>query len=381
VIDQSCLHQPSYNIALKKDVMTMQNKEPTVPLIERNPPPQTTNAGTPMQGNTAPGSAIHPSARQELTQLLRQHRGLKWLLILIALAIIVLFIVVCANWIAANGVFSPAHNTDPDTLGPVTRSFQVGDHPLIVINGHGSDVDIHAGSAGSVTITAKRHGSGLGPNPNDTKILYNQSQDTQGRDHLTIGADPAFRDIDYDVTVPASAQVQVTVSSGSIAASGISGIAIDTGSGSLDVENVQGPVNIHTDSGDITARNLKGQMSMDADSGSIRVNAVNGQLKATTSSGDVVVRDATLSGQSALKTNSGSVRFEGSLDPKGTYQMATNSGDIDLTLPANAAFQLAATTGSGSINNAFGNNIVGATPRAQITATIGSGSVVVDKAA
>jgi DUF4097 and DUF4098 domain-containing protein YvlB len=120
---------------------------------------------------------------------------------------------------------------------------------------------------------------------------------------------------------------------------------------------------------------------MDAGSGSIRATGVNGQLLATTRSGDVVIREATLSGQSALKTNSGSVRFEGALDPKGTYQMATNSGDIDLTLPANAAFQLAATTGSGSVNNAFGNNIVGTAPQAQITATIGSGSVIVDKAA
>jgi len=354
----------------------MPDREPTVPLVERHTLAQNANTGAPMQGSTPPNSS-----RQELAQLLRQHKGLKWLLLLIVLALIVLFIVVAVHSFTSNGVFSPANGTNPANQGPVTRSFQVGDHSLIVINGHGSDVNIHAGSAGSVIVTARRHGSGLGPNSDDTKVLYNQSQDNQGRDHLTIGSDPAFRDIDYDVTVPASAQVQVVVNSGSIAASGISGISIDTGSGSLDVENVQGPVNIHTDSGDITARNIKGQMTMEAGSGSIRVTGASGQLKATTSSGDVVVREATLSGQSALKTNSGSVRFEGALDAQGTYQLSTHSGDIDLTLPANAAFQLAATTGSGSVNNAFGGNSVGAMPRAQITATIGSGSVVVNKAA
>ena len=354
----------------------MPDREPTVPLVERQTLAQNANTGAPMQGSTPP-----TGPRQELTQLLRQHKGLKWLLLLILLALIVLFIVICAHLFAPNGAFSPANGTDAAHQEPVTHSFQVGDHPLIVINGHGSDVNIHAGSAGSVTVTARRHDSALGPNPNDTKVLYNQSQDNQGRDHLTIGSDPTFRDIDYDVTVPASAQVQVIVNSGSVAASGISGISIDTGSGSLDVENVQGPVNIHTDSGDITARNLKGQMTMEAGSGSIRITGANGQLKATTSSGDVVVRQATLSGQSALKTNSGSVRFEGALDAKGTYQLSTNSGDINLTLPANAAFQLAATTGSGSVNNAFGSNLIGTTPRAQITATVGSGSVVVNKAA
>ncbi len=85
----------------------MQNKEPTVPLVERNPPPQSVNAGTPMQGTTPSGSSTRLSARQELAQLLRQHKGLKWLLILIALAIIVLFIVVCANWIASGRSFRP----------------------------------------------------------------------------------------------------------------------------------------------------------------------------------------------------------------------------------------------------------------------------------
>jgi hypothetical protein len=355
----------------------MQNRKSTVPLAERLTSGQATNTSNPVQGNTPPASHRQLSARQELAQLLKQHKGLKWLLLLILLAIIVLLLVVCVSWIRN---FASPYGTNPNTSGPVTRSFQVGDHPLIIINGHGSDVNIHAGNAGSVVVTARNHGSATGPNPNDTKILYNQAQDKQGRDHITIGTDPILRDIDYDVTVPSSAQVQVTVNSGSIAASGISGVIIDTGSGSLDVENVQGPINIHTESGDITARNIKGQMIIEAGSGSIRANGMNGQLVATTRSGDVVVRDATLSGKSYLKTDSGSIRFEGALDPNGSYQMATNSGDIDLTLPSNAAFQLTATTGSGSINNAFGNTLVGVAPRAQITAMIGSGSVVVDKA-
>lgn len=358
----------------------MQDRKPTIPLAERDTFGQATNAGNPAQGSTPPGSNIHPSARQELAQLFKGHKGLKWLLLPIALAIIVLFIVTSVNWIASGRNFASAYGNNSDNRGPITRRFQVEDHPLIIINGHRSDVNIHAGSAGSVIVSAKKHGSGYGPNPDDTKMLYNQSQNNQGHDQLTIGTDPAFRDIDYDVTVPSSAQVQVTVNSGSVAASGISGVSIDTGSGSLDVENVQGPINVHTESGDITARNIKGQIMMDAGSGSIRVTGVNGQLKANTRSGDVVVREATLNGQSVLKTDSGSVRFEGALDPTGSYQMATNSGDIDLTLPSNAAFQLAATTGSGSINNAFGNDSVGVNPRAQITATIGSGSVVVNKA-
>ncbi|HZR40018.1 MAG TPA: DUF4097 family beta strand repeat-containing protein, partial [Ktedonobacteraceae bacterium] len=105
----------------------------------------------------------------------------------------------------------------------------------------------------------------------------------------------------------------------------------------------------------------------------------NGPLKAVTTNGDIIVRQAALSGQSSLETTNGSVRFQGSLDLQGTYKMKTNSGDVNLTLPSNTSFQLSATTGSGSVHNEFGSTIVGYIPRAQITVTIGYGSVTINK--
>jgi len=92
------------------------------------------------------------------------------------------------------------------------------------------------------------------------------------------------------------------------------------------------------------------------------------------------VREATLSGTSVMETNHGSVRFAGSIDSQGTYTMKTLSGDINLTLPGTTAFQLEANTGSGSVNNEFGSATVGDAPRARITATVGNGSITVNKA-
>jgi DUF4097 and DUF4098 domain-containing protein YvlB len=114
--------------------------------------------------------------------------------------------------------------------------------------------------------------------------------------------------------------------------------------------------------------------------GSIRASNINGSLKAVSHSGDVVVRGAALNG-AVLETNYGSVRFEGTVDPQGTYTMRTINGNIDLTLPANVAFQLAASVASGSVYNAFGSSIVGYGLRAQIMANITNGSVTVNRAA
>ncbi len=262
-------------------------------------------------------------------------------------------------------------------VGPGTRSFQVGEHPVLVIKGQGGDVNIHAGDAGTLVVTAKAHG-----NSNSAGILYNQANDGQGHDRISITTNIGYMNIEYDITAPSAAVVQVQVNGGSIAVDGVSGVTIDTGGGNLDIEDIHGPVNVYTENGDITANALTGAMDMEVgNGGSIRASNVNGSLKAVSHSGDVVVRGAALNGASILETNYGSVRFDGTIDPQGTYTMRTINGNIDLTLPNNAAFQLAASTGSGSVYDAFGSSIVGYGPRAQITANITNGSVTVNRAA
>jgi serine/threonine protein kinase len=265
----------------------------------------------------------------------------------------------------------------PANTGSGTRSFQVGAHPLLVINGHGGDVNIQAGSTSIVMVTARQQG-----NINGTGVQYTQANDGQGHDRITITTNPGAENVDYDITVPGATQVQVQeATGGSIAVKGISGAIIDTSDGNLTIENVHGPVNVHTENGDITGGMLVGSMVMEVgNGGSIRLNNVNGSLKAVSHSGDVVVSGAVLNGTSILETNYGSVRFEGSVDPQGTYTMKTLSGNVSLILPNNTAFQLATSVGSGSVQNDFGNTVVGYAPRAQITATIGSGSVTVNKA-
>ena len=81
-----------------------------------------------------------------------------------------------------------------------------------------------------------------------------------------------------------------------------------------------------------------------------------------------------------METNYGSVRYAGSIDPQGTYTFKTINGNVNLTLPGNAAFQLQATTGSGSVNNEFGSALVGQGQRAQIMVNVTNGSVVVNRA-
>ncbi|MBA2392280.1 MAG: protein kinase [Ktedonobacteraceae bacterium] len=275
-----------------------------------------------------------------------------------------------------NTAINSGGNTPVNSVGPGTRSFQVGMHPLLVIKGQGSNVSIHTGNTNTVVVMAMAHGNG-----NRAEIYYDQANDGQGHDRISIMTHPGYMNIDYDITVPGATLVQVQVNGGSVAVDGVSGVTIDTGGGNLDIENVRGPVNVHTENGDITAHGLTGTMDMEVgNGGSIRASNVNGSMKAVSHNGDVVVNEAVLNGASMLETNYGSVHFAGVIDPQGSYIMRTINGNINLTLPGDAAFQLTGVVGSGTIYNAFGTTIVGYGPRAQIMATIINGSVTVNKA-
>ncbi len=370
------------------------------PLSQTSP----VNAGRPLAtsvrgpGGSGPRSTTLPPLLRADDQAKASAKGLRLLLIVALLAVIVsvsfayIYPTLASprtpaptqgdvHNIAANNNNMVGNNNANNAVGnggSGSRSFQVGAHAFIVIQGHAGNVNVQTGSAGTVMITPKNPGSGS--DYTGTNVQYNQSQSGSGQDRINVQG-PALSDIDYTLTMPATAQIQVQVDTGSVAVDGGSGVTVDTSSGNLDIEDVQGPVNVQTDSGDITTHNITGQTTVETSSGSIRMDGINGQLKAITQNGDVIVKNAALSSQSILKTTNGSVRLFGSLNPQGNYTLETSRGDVDLTLPDNATFQISASTGSGSIQNEFGAATVGAAPRAQITARIeDGGSVIVTKA-
>ncbi|HLQ10319.1 MAG TPA: DUF4097 family beta strand repeat-containing protein [Ktedonobacteraceae bacterium] len=94
-------------------------------------------------------------------------------------------------------------------------------------------------------------------------------------------------------------------------------------------------------------------LELKTDAGTITVNGINGQMSCITDAGTVKVTDAWLRGNSKLKTDAGTISFSGALDPSGSYQMTTDAGTVSVTLPPDASFRLDAKTDVGSINSDF----------------------------
>src|SRR5215469_18052637 len=219
------------------------------------------------------------------------------------------------------------------------HTFSVGALPTIVINDDVGTIHVHTGgNNGSVLVQVTDVNQGFGNNPGNGHVSYNQDG---AHNTVTVNADsgPGFfgsNSIDLDVTAPANSNLQ-----------------------------------IKTDTGEIDVSGVTGQMSLSSGTGSIHAE------------------QDSLNGQSVLKTDTGSVTFEGTIDPKGSYQFETNTGSVDVTLPGNSSFHVDASTDTGSINSDFpGVNVqhgdftgasvhsdVGSSPSTTVTLKTDTGSI------
>ena len=117
-----------------------------------------------------------------------------------------------------------------------------------------------------------------------------------------------------------------------------------TGSGNIDVMNVDVNLNSNTGSGNITVDKVAGDVRANTGSGNISVSGVNGRMDANTGSGSIRLDNVKLTDGARFNTGSGNIRanvIEGEMD------MNTGSGSIDV--------REASITGHSSFNTGSGN--------------------------
>lgn len=199
--------------------------------------------------------------------------------------------------------------------------------------------------------------------------------------------------ISYDVTVPVQTTVNAGTGSGSVevgdlqgaveARSGSGGIEIgrvagavvaSTGSGSIAVSGAQS-LDAHSGSGSIEARGIGGAVKANSGSGSIRVeHAGKGDLDVSASSGSVVVTG--VDGAAHVSASSGSVTVEGR--PSGPWNIHSSSGGVTLRVPSNAAFDLDARASSGDVKSAHPVTMTGTAERHRIQGKVRGGGPLVE---
>lgn len=173
--------------------------------------------------------------------------------------------------------------------------------------------------------------------------------------------------ISYELVVPANTNLRAHTGSGRIEVQSVDGwVNAETGSGSLTLGRITGAVVAETGSGSIEVLGAGEGLTARTGSGSIRAQELAGPVRAESGSGRIEVSYAG-AGDGDLSTGSGSVVVDGiqgalrvrtgsggvsvAGEPVGGWDVEAGSGGITLRLPVDAAFELDARSGSGSIRN------------------------------
>ena len=263
------------------------------------------------------------------------------------------------------------------------------------------DVRVRSGNSNQVQVSGRiRASEWFSGNVGDKiKRLESNPPIQQSGNDVRIGHidDPELRhniSISYEVTVPAETQVRIETGSGSQTVEGVRGpLESNAGSGGLKISEIGDRVHAETGSGDIEIDRVKGNVHAKTGSGSIRAEEVAGGFEADSGSGHITlhqtapgsVRVDTGSGGMDLrgvrgsldaKAGSGTIEAEGS--PTGAWNVHTGSGTVQLKIPSDAAFDLAAHTSSGSISIDQPHSVQGSIGRKEIRGRVGGGGVPVE---
>jgi hypothetical protein len=189
-----------------------------------------------------------------------------------------------------------------------------------------------------------------------------------GDDH---GGDFAHHvSIDYEIKTPSNTMLVAESGSGDLQLSNINGtVRAHTGSGSIHADRLGAGSRLETGSGTIDASELMGSTTLQTGSGDLRAQLSSpGDVVASTGSGTINLGNV----QGAVKAETGSGGLEISGQPTSPWKLQTGSGDITLRI-GNARFTLDAVTGSGTVKSDLPLEMRGSLDKHHVTGTVNGG--------
>jgi DUF4097 and DUF4098 domain-containing protein YvlB len=280
---------------------------------------------------------------------------------------------------------------------------------VLVHNGHG-DIAVHGSDSGEIRVTAKKSVKSWSETEAARiadRISVGIEQNGDGYEVRPSGFDLSSSRIgvDMEVTIPKKSVLSVKTEKGDVTVSGISSDVVITDMlGDVDVRGTAGDVNVETRKGDVKVSGTKGDVKVSGKGGEIEVNDTAGSLtvegefygpvrvdKAVkgvrmvssktdltlstlaghmeTASGNMDIVDAP--GNLTLRTRDSEINLENpggkvNLDnrnasisvrfssaPKEDVQITNSSGEISLTVPGGASFEIVADCRNCEISSEF----------------------------
>jgi DUF4097 and DUF4098 domain-containing protein YvlB len=271
----------------------------------------------------------------------------------------------------AVGLASAGCAMGPSVSGNFDRTLSVSGPIRLELNNTSGDVSITGSADGKVHVHGDAHASGIGfesPEKRLNDLVANPPIEQHG-DTIRIGEEMRrLRNVSvsYVIEVPRDTEIASRVLSGAQiiqdvrgpvkaeAASGSIRVShierqtqLSTLSGSIRADNIGEDIRANSASGTVTVSNIKGDVRISALSGSTQIVKPGGRVDASTASGSVDVEGA--SSDVKAHAASGRVNVQGNPVANSYWDLKTASGSVQLAVPANASFHLAAEAISGEI--------------------------------
>ena len=302
--------------------------------------------------------------------------------------VVLLFLITVPLFAAQEGSFDRTLKV----TGQVDLDVSTGSGSITVNRGSDGQVVVHA------TIRASNFGWFSGDQTERIRAIESNPPVEQNGNVIRIGhfANSDLQrniSINYDIQVPADARLHSRSGSGSIRIAGLNGpVEASTGSGGINIERIASDVRLQTGSGGIVVNDVSGTVRAHTGSGSIEgdkighrgsaapassnsfANTGKSYLDLETGSGSIRVRD--ISG--ALRAHTGSGHIEAAGEQVGDWDINSGSGGIRVRLPQTSKFTLMARTSSGSVSTDFPLTIQGKVNRHELSGSVNGGGPRLD---
>lgn len=161
--------------------------------------------------------------------------------------------------------------------------------------------------------------------------------------------------LDVTIQVPAGVRIAASSGNGDVSVSGATAsVSAASGNGRVRVSGSGAEVRATSGNGRVTVEDAKGPVHATSGNGDVEVATATGPVTAHSGNGDVIVSMDAVSGD-------------------GDMELSSGNGRVRLTLPANFAADIDASTGRGSIDTDFAITLTGRISRQHLRGTIGGG--------
>jgi hypothetical protein len=209
--------------------------------------------------------------------------------------------------------------------------FTVGPNANVSVDTQYGAVSVKPGSGNEVVVTAtlKSDNVEVDQQQNGNRIEI--------ASHLLQGSDQRSGQVDYELTIPADATLNLRSSTGPLSAEHLHGdLTMEGADAAVDIRNVEnGHVHVRTMRGAITLTDVSnGHIELSSISGDIHLKAVTGPLV-------------------QVSSGRGNIFYDGDFSSGGEYKFTTHKGDIEALVPANVSADFRAHSVLGRVRHDF----------------------------